>query len=307
MNIIYPTLTWKEPQNPVPNAKYLLRNGKELDFGVTVRDLDILEALMKYRFLFTSQIGSIFYNHTKIPSKNASKRLIKMFNLGLVKRYRPFAMPGSGSNEFIYSLATLGYELLYSLRLRDNPDFENYQSWREEKNDLEMSRIIHELELNDFCIAFMNYSREKSFDFDWVPTQEAVQVVNQGPGKKNLYVRPDALIWIEAEGINKIFHVEYERYSDTRRFKEKIRAWKKYRALGAWKETMTVEPTILIVGSEADGEVIGTARKVKSIKPFMEMANDYGLENILFLFNHSWKNGDWIACDPAGRTKYLLP
>ena len=291
MKIIYPTLTWQKPKNIVNDIKELLLNGEKSNFSLTGRDLDILEVLWKYRFLQTKQIAALLFANTKKPEKHSAQRLYKLFNVQLVKRYRPWAPPGEGTRQFIYALSPLGWNLLYQKRVRDNPDLEIITPWKEEDDALELSRVIHELELNEFCIALEQVAERMGLYFEWVPTRAAVQIVSPGQTQKSFRIRPDALIWIGEQ----VLHVEYERYSNRRKFQEKLQMWKKYRALGAWKKVSPLEPIILIVGNKENGPVEGKSRKIRSIVPLMEMAAGEGMANIWFMYNRDWQNDCWMV------------
>lgn len=68
------------------------------------RDLEALEALARYRYLTTSQIQERLYPSRRV----ANRRLAILAGHGLVRRFRRYAVPGQGSNEFIYYLSAAG-------------------------------------------------------------------------------------------------------------------------------------------------------------------------------------------------------
>jgi predicted transcriptional regulator len=80
-----------------------------VDLAPQPRDLEILRALWRYRFLLTSQIAREWW-----PGKSlyaAQKRLLRLTAAGRVTRFRPRL--SRGKHEWVYELAP---------RLRAGPD-----------------------------------------------------------------------------------------------------------------------------------------------------------------------------------------
>lgn len=260
---------------------------------LTVKDLDIMDTLYHHRFLLNKQIGKLFYNEAKDPLYQAGKRLKKLYNRGLILRFRPIVSKHEGTHQYIYALSQLGYDVLVQLRKREEKGFEDEPRWQETNNVVEMTRLYHEIELNEFCINFMAECSKREILFDWWPTRLTWQrVIPRQLGSKPYMISPDAVIRV---GKN-LFHVEYERSANPDRFLEKTNRWKRYRAAGAWKEKWSQEPTVLVVGGREPGEVRGRSRKERSITPLIEIALKQGLENIFFLYDEDWQVDKWFAC-----------
>lgn len=69
-----------------------------------VREVEVLLALARYRYLTTSQIERLLYPSRRV----ANRRMGVLVNHGLVHRFRSFTVPGHGSNEFVYHLSSAG-------------------------------------------------------------------------------------------------------------------------------------------------------------------------------------------------------
>ena len=68
------------------------------------RDLEVLLGLARYRYLRTSQIEQLCFPSRRV----ANRRLGVLVEHGLVRRFRQLAVPGHGSNEFVYYLSAEG-------------------------------------------------------------------------------------------------------------------------------------------------------------------------------------------------------
>ncbi len=80
------------------------QNVRNLAVRITERDLLLLQALRKMRFLTTSQIARLFFNGS---SWSANKRLRKLFNAGFIKVWVI-----SLSQENIYSITRKGFTVI---------------------------------------------------------------------------------------------------------------------------------------------------------------------------------------------------
>lgn len=288
---VFTVPNWNSPAKPM-TFEEVLEKAAGLHGIITTKDLDILDSLYHYRFLLNSQVGKLFYGGGNNPSVQAVKRMKKLFDRGLILRFRPIVSKHEGTHQYIYALSQLGYDVLVQLRKREEKGYEDEPRWQETNNVVEMTRLIHELELNEFCISIQSECEKRKIDFDWWPTRLTWQrVIPRQIGAKPYMISPDAVLRV---GKN-LFHVEYERSATPERFLEKTYRWKRYRMAGAWKEKWSQEPTILVVGGREPGEVRGRSRKEKSITPLFEIVLKQGLENIFFLYDEDWQAGNWTA------------
>ncbi|MEG6617619.1 replication-relaxation family protein [Peptococcaceae bacterium 1198_IL3148] len=277
---------WSKPKKPSGNVDNLLKRN---DFKLQERDLDILEFFLNHPFVITEQVAKLFYNHCAKPTQNASRRLKTLYDMGLLWRTRPFVSKGKGTHQYIFCITKLAYNLITQVRELDYTDEINFQ---ECDNVVEMSRIAHELELNEFCIELIQKAKEKNLEFNWSGTKRSWQKITpKTPGSKGYVISPDAMIRVD----NNIYHIEYERYCDKDNFYKKCMKWKRYRQDRAWKELYPKEPIILVVGNKAAGEVVGHYRRVNSIDQLIPIAKSCNMDDILFLYNEDWRKGIFDA------------
>ncbi|HBV97555.1 MAG: hypothetical protein JL50_04095 [Peptococcaceae bacterium BICA1-7] len=299
---VYVLPQWEYPKNPM-SFEEVLKKAPGVHGILTTKDLDILETLFYYRFLLTGQVGRLFYQEARNPYKQASTRLKTLFDRGMILRFRPIVSKHEGTHQYIFALSQLGYDILFHVRKREEKEYEDDTRWQETNNVVEMSRLIHELELNEFCINLQLECEKRQLAFDWHPTRLTWQrVVPRQIGAKPYRVSPDAVIRVEKN----LFHVEYERSADPEKFFVKTGRWKRYRASGAWKEKWSQEPTILVVGGREPGEVKGKSRRERSITPLMDVALKQGLENIFFIYDEDWQSGIWVAHNARGEKTDLF-
>ncbi|MCL5272596.1 MAG: replication-relaxation family protein [Gammaproteobacteria bacterium] len=260
----------------------------------------MLEFFLNHPWIITDQVARVFYSHCKNPAYNASKRLKCLYDVGLLWRTRPFVSKGKGTHQFIFCITRLAYNLLSQVR---HLDYMNDVNWQEYDNVVEMSRIVHELELNELCISLMEEAFSRNIEFTWTGTRcSRHKVSSKTPGGKSYVICPDSVIRVEKN----IFHVEYERYCDKDNFYKKCVRLKRYRQERAWKELYPVEPIFLIVGNKEPGETIGHHKKINSIDLLFATAKSSNLDNIYFLYNEDWRAGNWKIFDSRGNVLNLF-
>ncbi|MFD1676358.1 replication-relaxation family protein [Alicyclobacillus fodiniaquatilis] len=280
----------------------ILQPIEEDKFNLTSRDLDILQALLEHRFLTLNQIVRIHFR-SKSGYYTCSRRMRKLFQIGLVLRYRPMVMKNEGSAPYIFSISQLGYEVISKTRFLEQDISSLY--YREDGNIIELSRIIHELELNDFCLDFFEEAIAKKLRFEWTPTRLTRQSFSV-TGGKTFTVEPDAVFHIYTQKGERVLHIEYERSADRRRFRQKIERWKAYRKQQAWREKYGAEPFILVVGHERSVETNGRKRRVfNSILPLQSIAEFRQFENIAFLTLDERQKGGWNCLPMKNITKTI--
>ncbi len=282
--------------------KRILQPREEDKFNLTSRDLDILQALLEHRFLTLNQIVRIYFR-SKSGYYTCSRRMRKLFQIGLVLRYRPLVTKSEGSAPFIFSLSQLGYEVISKTRFLEQDISGLF--YREDGNIVELSRILHELELNDFCLDVFEEAIAKKLRFEWTPTRLTRQSFS-APGGKTIIIEPDAVFHIYTPKGERILHIEYERSADWRRFRQKIERWTEYRKRQVWRERYGSEPFILVVGHERAVETNGRKRRVvNSILPLQSMAEFRQFENIAFLTLEERQRGGWSCLPMKNTTKTI--
>ncbi len=133
------------------------RSGNPLPFQVTARDLDILRAVARFRFLNSGHITALLPG----SAKNMRARLKLMFEHGLLDRpecqydtYRP----GGGSAEIVYALADMGARLLAESGC---PDIGAHAGWSQKNRAAGRPFLEHTLAIADFAVALAASVRDR--------------------------------------------------------------------------------------------------------------------------------------------------
>jgi hypothetical protein len=119
------------------------------DLAPQARDLEILRALWRYRFLLTSQIAREWW-----PGKSlyaAQRRLLRMTAAGWVTRFRPRL--SKGKHEWIYQLDRKGFDLGKRCWGLDGPYIEAEAKWRP-RHITDYSVVEHDLQVNAWVMAY---------------------------------------------------------------------------------------------------------------------------------------------------------
>jgi hypothetical protein len=134
------------------------------------RDLEILRALWRYRFLLTSQIKREWW-----PGKSlyaAQRRLLRMTAAGWVTRFRPRL--SKGKHEWVYQLDRKGFDLGKRCWGLDGPYIEAKAKWRP-RRVTEYSVVEHDLQVNAWVFAYRELVGDRMID--WLgPDQGRIDV-----------------------------------------------------------------------------------------------------------------------------------
>ena len=137
-------LTWDRTP-PEPPDRSRKRRGPRQD------ELETLAALHQLRFMFVSQIGRL-----TMPGQSrrtVQHRLGALHTQGLVRRCQ-FATGTAGPKQRIYSLTPEGFALAQQHRRPRGHYIDPRQEWSEQ-GAVEPIRILHDLHVNGWVIAFM--------------------------------------------------------------------------------------------------------------------------------------------------------
>ena len=125
------------------------RSGTPPPFQLTSRDLDILRAVARYRFLHSGHIRRLIDG----SEKNIANRLKALFEHAYLDRPEcqyDFYRPGGGSSLAVYALADKGARLLAQ---RDGLVFGEHVSWAHKNRQVGRPFLEHTLAIADFAIA----------------------------------------------------------------------------------------------------------------------------------------------------------
>lgn len=87
------------------------RAGKPVTFVLTDRDIEILRAVNRYRYLRTGQIKRLVFPENT-TEQSARRRLKYLFHNGYLGRVMPFVRVGEGSSETAYYVDKAGRDIL---------------------------------------------------------------------------------------------------------------------------------------------------------------------------------------------------
>src|SRR5919109_2623447 len=140
------------------------------DLAPQARDLEILRALWRYRFLLTSQIAEEWWPRKSLYA--AQRRLLRMTAADWVTRFRPRL--SKGKHEWIYQLDKKGFELAKTSWGLDGRYIEEGAKWRE-RQVREYSVVEHDLQVNAWGRAYRKLAGDQVID--WIgPDQGRIDV-----------------------------------------------------------------------------------------------------------------------------------
>jgi predicted transcriptional regulator len=169
---------------------------------LTRRDFEILVELYEHRVLTTPQIYELhFDSHTR-----ASKRMLQLYRLGLVERFRPHTPTGSAP--WHYTLDEPGARLVAA---RQEIDFRDFTFKKARIFDVVGSpRLRHRVECNGFFARLAFACRKRGWSLEWTGERRAAAQwdsnMSMGP-----VISPDGIGGITAGDRHISFFLEYDR------------------------------------------------------------------------------------------------
>jgi predicted transcriptional regulator len=255
-------------------AELRLAEGKLLRWGereskaacaLQPRDLEILVALARYRFLTTGQIAELWWAGRGLRA--VRRRLTRLFEAGFVERFRPQTL--RGSYQWTYCLARDGFRAAQQTgeladRLKFAPRREAIFDYR---------YVIHDLRTNEWVLRYRELLGERLLD--WAGPDEsrydppkkrrdeeyfsrATAILgdcgwyaDDVPDEDFRPVQPDALLDVAATGGDAHVFVEYDR---TRRVDKNFDKFLRYQSLLVvwWRETGLGYPYVIFVCQDAE-------------------------------------------------------
>jgi Replication-relaxation len=233
-------------------AELRLAEGKLLRWGergakaacaLQPRDLEILVALARYRFLTTGQIAELWWEGRGLRA--VRRRMTRLFEAGFVERFRPQTL--RGSYQWTYCLARDGFRAAQQTgelapNLKFAPRRESIFDYR---------YVIHDLRVNEWVLRYRELLADRLLD--WAgPDESLVQppkgraVASLGDGEHDVIgidddamrpIQPDARLDIVGVHGEVPLFVEYDR---TRRVDKNYDKFRRYEAfLAGWWPTVT--------------------------------------------------------------------
>lgn len=163
---------------------------------LTRRDFEILIELYEHRVLTTSQIYELHFDtHTR-----ASKRMLQLYRLGLVERFRPHTPTGSAP--WHYTLDDPGARLVAA---RQEIDFKDFTFKKARIFDVVGSpRLRHRVECNGFFARLTRACRERGWELEWIGERRAAR-------RWESIISPDGIGRIRSADREISFFLEYDR------------------------------------------------------------------------------------------------
>jgi len=255
-------------------AELLLAEGKLLRWGereskavcaLQERDLEILVALARYRFLTTGQIAELWWQGRGLRA--VRRRLTRLFEAGFVERFRPQTL--RGSYQWTYCLARDGFraaqqtgELASSLK---------FAARRGQIFDYRY--VLHDLRTNEWVLRYRELLGDRLLDWagpdesryeppkksrDEAYFSRAAAILgdcgwyaDEVPDEEFRPVQPDALLDVAAAGEDVRVFVEYDR---TRRVDKNFDKFLRYQTLLVvwWRTTGLGCPYVVFVCQDAE-------------------------------------------------------
>ena len=163
---------------------------------LTRRDFEILIGLFEHRVLTTPQIYELHFDtHTR-----ASKRMLQLYRLGLVERFRPHTQTGSAP--WHYTLDEPGARLVAA---RQEIDFKDFTFKKARIFDVVGSpRLRHRVECNGFFARLTRACRQRGWTLEWIGERRAAR-------RWDSVISPDGIGRIAAGDREFSFFLEYDR------------------------------------------------------------------------------------------------
>jgi len=216
---------------------YLPRDSrKDVSFSLTERDVEILKAVNRYRYMRTSQIWQLIFPDNQ-TIQAPTRRLKYLYHGGFLGRIQPLLAPGRGtSGEIAYYLDQAGQELLAEY----GEDVHIYAKSGQVKRIF----LQHALDLSEFRLC-IEKALEKSevvqlhrfvCDFETKKqTENAIgkkryklyEEVSHPVSRERFVVYPDGLIILKGRGayekFQRLYFLEIDRGTETlERIRQKV-------------------------------------------------------------------------------------
>ncbi len=203
--------------------------------AIQPRDLAIVRDVWRYKFLTSPQIRELHWPN-RVP-RVVNKRLAKLFQAGLLERFRPISR-SSGSFPWTYQIGAEGHRLLREVgELHSRSRFELRKVY-------DYRYVLHEIHLNAWVLAWRRNAGDRVLD--WLPESEIVppselrrperlkdeRLIKGIRDSRPRLIRPDAIVeTARTTGGARVFLVEYDR---TRRVDKNFEKFLRYDALLCW-------------------------------------------------------------------------
>lgn len=255
--------------------------------SLTLRDMEILQALWTARYLTAVQLQALFWRESRGgqfgQTKACQRRLRQLTQHGLVRRIEQPVKRGEGPRPYIYALNKGGAELLGAELGIASDEVD----WKPREAESNYPFLEHLLATNDFRIALTLACERQGFTLEtWLDEKvlkseemrEYVLLTSVAGAQQRVAVIPDGFFVLQAGQRRARCCVEIDRGMVTvaptaawqRGWTQKVRAYLEYQASGAyekrygsknlWVLTVTTSERRLLHLKQATEEVGGDFR-----------------------------------------------
>lgn len=231
-----------------PYLSKIGRSPRAVNFLMTERDLAIMEALGKCRYLRTGQISRLIFPESSTV-QSARRRLKYLYHAGYVGRIQPMTDSALGHAEMAYYLEPAGAKLLdddtlplFSRKGMVKPLFLrhalevsefrlNLELAVKEMPEIDLHRVVMDFEMKSHTEQAIGRRRYRLFD-------EVLDPI----GKRKLVVHPDLMFVLKAEigqgrVFQRLFFVEIDRGTEGLRvIADKLTGYHLYKREGVFKK-----------------------------------------------------------------------
>lgn len=231
------------------------------------RDIDVIEAVHRFRILSQAQIAALFFG----SRATAQYRLEKLYDHHFLdRRFLPVVL-GQGRSPTLYILDRRGMELLRTERGYDE------LKWFGTSKDLKPEFLSHSLAINDVMVMIINACLANGFVLEQWQTENEVKadydrviVATSSGRRERMPVVPDSYFTILAYERRYPFFLELDRGTMTLgRFKDKVRAYLTYYKSGAYEKRYG-SSAVRLLTVVASATSVGGKKRLANLKKATE-------------------------------------
>ncbi|MFA5010206.1 MAG: replication-relaxation family protein [Patescibacteria group bacterium] len=255
------------PRKPKTDQKRLPRTKRAKHppaFRITKRDVELVRAILNYRFLYTKHV---FWLLPKASQQNLTVRLRHLYHHGYLNRV---LLPDSSTNEqLVYAPTEKGAVMVADADGISRDEVE----WHRYMNIVSPSHIRHLLSINDVLVSYeialgQAKAQGKIADYKVVrgePRKHKLPVLLRDKDGKRREVAnvPDAYLAVVFDSHNYgVFFVEVDRATmGSSRWAEKIEVYREYPRTQHFKDKFKAQWCIVLTVAPSEKRVMSLAEK----------------------------------------------
>jgi len=272
--------------------RYKVRATHAKPIQLTQRDIELIQAVHKYRVLHRGQISDMFFAGVNDEGSSARRRLNLLYQHGYLERIPRFISPPLNNPGPAYRLAQRGAVLLAEHAGVPLAEF-NYWGRSEDKDShigkIGHAYLEHNLVLSDIRLWLEEQAMKAGFMIEtwldyfdlhstWKTERVAIQLTTQVPFE-DIAIAADGYFVLLTEQGRGHFFVEFDRGTETigKQWKRKVLAYMAYLRSGKFHQRYKVDP-------QTGFRVLTIASSMKRAENLHKAAQNYGDPNLASLF-----------------------